>query len=155
MHWKRKISVHLYINILFNMLYLCIQQTQTVQCRQTLCIYVCKISRTYQQSMIHIAYDMQFLYATLFPCNRWINCQLKPLKPTYRQWKPSLTTEKKPKEIHRKISCSAIAPHYDSTTHTRTTQMERNKHRHLNEDKTNILTDAHLPVTYKNKSNLH
>lgn len=34
------VTVHLYINILFNMLYLCIQQTQTVQCRQTLCIYV-------------------------------------------------------------------------------------------------------------------
>lgn len=75
LNWLERFQ-YLYINILFNMLYLCIQQTQTVQCRQTLCIYVCKISRTYQQSMIHIAYDMQFIYATLFPCNRWSNCQI-------------------------------------------------------------------------------
>lgn len=37
---------------------------------QTNSLHICKISRTYQQSMIHIAYDMQFIYATLFPCNR-------------------------------------------------------------------------------------
>jgi len=74
------ITVHLYINILFNMLYMCIQQTQTVQCRQTRCIYVCKISGTYQQFLIDIAYYMQFINAILSPCNRWDNIRNKRLK---------------------------------------------------------------------------
>lgn len=47
------------------------KQTQTVQCRQTLCIYVCKVSSTYQQFLIHMTYYMQFFNAILFPCNRW------------------------------------------------------------------------------------
>lgn len=66
------------------MLYMCIQQTQTVQCRQTRCIYVCKISGTYQQFLIDIAYYMQFISAILSPCNRWDNVQKKRLKTEAR-----------------------------------------------------------------------
>jgi hypothetical protein len=53
------ITVHLYINIVFIMLYMCIQQTQTVQCRQTHCIYVCKISSTYQHCLLHAVHHFR------------------------------------------------------------------------------------------------
>ena len=53
------VTVHLYINILFIMLYMCIQQTQTVQCRQTHCIYVCKISSTYQHCLLHAVHHFR------------------------------------------------------------------------------------------------
>lgn len=52
------ITVRLYVNIYSISCMYGYNQTQTVQCRQTCCIYVCKISGTYQQFLIHIDYYM-------------------------------------------------------------------------------------------------
>lgn len=118
------ITVHLYINILFNMLYLCIQQTQTVQCRQTLCIYVCKISSTYQHFLIHIAYNMHLLNAILFPCKRWSNGHTNDWNS--RTSDTDSAKEKSKQGERKELRTSYVVAPQDEQTTSHVTCMEQN-----------------------------